>query len=75
MPLGDFFWNACNTYAAFLELYRIDRPVGFTFVILDDFKDSRAFALPRLGLWMLSPKLRHAQSDANFVLHGFGKFQ
>src|SRR4029077_9137153 len=58
-----------------LKLHRIHCPVSVTSVIPHDFKDSRAFALPRLRLWMLSPKLRHAQSDANFILHSFRKFQ
>src|SRR6267154_2792157 len=72
--LRGFLLERMQHIRSVLELYRIYRAVGVTFVILDDFKDSRAFALPRLRLWMLSPKLRHAQSDANFILHSFRKF-
>src|ERR1039458_2366917 len=42
------------------ELYCIHCPVGLASVILHDFKDPRAFSLPRLRLRVLPTELRNA---------------
>ena len=52
-----------------LKLHGIDGPIGVTFMILNYFQHPRPFAFPRFRVGMLAAKLRHTQSDANFILH------
>ena len=42
-------------------------------MILYDFKNASGPCLPGIRTRMLSAKLCHAQSDADFILHGLGK--
>src|ERR1700683_906743 len=73
--LGRLLLEGMQNVRSFLKLHRIHRPIGVAPVILNDLKNARAFALPRLRLRMLPAKLRDAQGDANLILHRSGKFQ
>src|ERR1700693_3029845 len=70
-----FLLEGMQHICSLLKLYRIHRAVGVASAILHNFKNSWALSLPRLRLRMLATKLRDAQSNANFILHGFRKLQ
>jgi hypothetical protein len=44
-------------------------------MVLDDFKDARSLALPRLGLRVFAAKLSKAKGITQFVLHRCGERQ
>src|SRR5450432_1467785 len=58
-----------------LKLHRVVRPVCIASGVLHNFQNARAFALPRFRAGILSTKLRHAQTDADFVFDSFGTIQ
>src|SRR5437867_1743637 len=52
---------------------KVDCPIRIASVVVDNFKDTRPFAFPRLCAWMFATKLRHAKCSSNFVLNYLGK--
>jgi len=48
-----------------LKPYRVNRPISVSIKPLDYLQDARAFALPGLGVWMLTAQLGNAERIAD----------
>src|ERR1051326_9217233 len=55
--------------------YRVNRPVGVSPMIVDNFEYAWPHAFPRLCLWVLPAELRHAQCDADLASNILRKAQ
>jgi hypothetical protein len=53
-----------------LKFDRVQRSIGVSAMVLDNFEDPWSFPSPRFRAWVLATKLRNAESGSNFIDSG-----